>query len=44
GFKNRVFKTLESVIDQLQTTIQGLHWSDLKSIVHREWTSRLFDF
>lgn len=44
GFKNKVFKTLEEVIDKLQEVIQNLHWSDLKSIVHREWIFSDFEF
>lgn len=44
GFKNRVFKTLDEVIDKLQSVIQVLHWSDLKTIVQRKWTSAIFDF
>ena len=34
GFKNKVFKTLEDVIDKLQEVILSLHWSVLKSIVN----------
>ena len=37
GFKNRAFKTLEAVIDQLQEVIQGLDRFTLKSIVRRDW-------
>lgn len=37
GFKNRAFKTLEVVIDQLQEVIQGLDRFTLKSIVRRDW-------
>lgn len=44
GFKNRAFKTLDDVIDKLQSVIQALHWSDLKTIVQRKWTSAIFDF
>ncbi|MGT2927861.1 IS630 family transposase, partial [Streptococcus danieliae] len=44
GFKNKAFKTLEEVIDKLQEVIQNLHWSDLKSIVHREWLFSDFEF
>lgn len=36
GFKNRAFKTLDDVIDKLQSVIQALHWSDLKTIVQRK--------
>ncbi len=44
GFKNRTFKTLDDVIDKLQSVIQALHWSELKTIVQRKWTSAIFDF
>lgn len=44
GFKNKAFKTLDNVIDKLQEVIQNLHWSDLKSIVYREWLYSDFDF
>lgn len=44
GFKNKAFKTLEDVMDKLQEVIQSLHWSDLKSIVHREWIFSDFEF
>lgn len=37
GFKNKVFSSLEAVIDQLQTVIRSLHWEDLKTIVRRQW-------
>lgn len=39
GFKNKAFKTLDEVIDNLQEVIRGLHWSELKPIVHRSWIS-----
>ncbi len=39
GFKNKMFKTLNEVIDKLQEVIKSLHWSVLKSIVHRSWIS-----
>lgn len=42
GFKNKAFKTLEEVIDKLQEAIQELHWSVLKSIVKRKWTSDIY--
>ncbi|MGT2713950.1 IS630 family transposase, partial [Streptococcus pluranimalium] len=38
------FRTLDDVIDKLQSVIQSLHWSDLKTIVQRKWTSAIFDF
>ncbi|EHI73472.1 transposase [Streptococcus criceti] len=44
GFKNRMFRSLNDVIDKLQEVIRGLHWSTLKSIVRRNWTSAIFDF
>ncbi len=40
GFKNKAFKSLNEVIDKLQEVIQGLDWSILKSIVHRNWIFR----
>lgn len=42
GFKNKVFKTLEEVIDKLQEVILSLHWSVLKSIVNRRWTRDIY--
>ncbi|WP_172922866.1 transposase, partial [Streptococcus sp. 4155] len=36
GFKNKVFQTLEAVIDKLQEVIQGLEKSVLKSTVSRQ--------
>lgn len=44
GFKNKVFKTLNEVIDKLEEVIQTLTAYQLKSIVHRDWTSAIFDF
>lgn len=44
GFKNKVFKTLNEVIDKLQEVIQSLSSTQLRSIVHREWASAIFDF
>lgn len=38
GFKNKVFKTLNEVIDKLEEVIQTLTAYQLKSIVHRDWT------
>lgn len=29
GFKNKMFKTLNEVIDKLQEVIRGLHWTVL---------------
>ncbi|MHB9782893.1 IS630 family transposase, partial [Streptococcus sp. 10F2] len=37
-------KTLNEVIDKLQEVIQSLSSTQLRSIVHREWTSAIFDF
>ncbi|NQN51130.1 IS630 family transposase, partial [Streptococcus suis] len=44
GFKNKVFRTLNEVIDKLEEVIQTLTAYQLKSIVHRDWTSVIFDF
>ncbi len=44
GFKNKIFRTLNEVIDKLQEVIQSLSTSQLKSIVHREWAAVIFDF
>lgn len=44
GFKNKVFKTLNEVIDKLEEVIQNLTDYQLKSIVLRDWTSAIFDF
>lgn len=41
GFKNKVFTTLNVVIDKLQEVIQTLAACQLKSIVRRDWTSVL---
>lgn len=35
GFKNKVFRTLNEVIDRLQEIIQTASSCQLKSIVHR---------
>lgn len=43
GFKNKIFRTLNEVIDKLQEVIQNLSTSQLKSIVHREWATAIFD-
>lgn len=37
GFVNRVFQTLEKVVDRLCEVIQGLTKSDVKSITHAAW-------
>lgn len=39
GFKNKMFKTLNEVIDKLQEVIRSLHWTVLNSIVHRNCIS-----
>ena len=39
GFEKKMFKTLNEVIDKLQEVIRSLHWTVLKSIVHRSWIS-----
>lgn len=36
GFKNKVFRILNEVIDKLQEVIQTLSSCQLKSIVHRK--------
>ena len=43
GFKNKMFKTLNEVIEKLQEVFQSLHWSTLKSIVRRKWVATSFD-
>ncbi|HET4957127.1 TPA: IS630 family transposase, partial [Streptococcus pneumoniae] len=35
GFKNKAFRTLEDVMNQLQDVIQGLEKEVIKSIVNR---------
>ena len=37
GFKNKAFKTLNQVIDQLERIIQTLSANTLRTIVHRKW-------
>ncbi|WP_203664751.1 transposase [Lacticaseibacillus sp. 53-4] len=37
GFVNRVFQTLEKVVDRLCEVIQGLTKSDVKSFTHTAW-------
>lgn len=37
GFKNELFKTLDSVVCRLCDTIIGMSKSTVKSITHREW-------
>ena len=44
GFKNKVFKALNEVIDKLEEVIETLSSAQLKSIVHRDRTSAIFDF
>lgn len=44
GFKNKVFKTLNEVIDKLEEVVQTLSSAQLKSIVPRDWTSAICDF
>ena len=39
-----IAKTLNEVIDKLEEVIQTLTAYQLKSIVHRDWTSAIFDF
>ena len=41
GFKNKAFRTLEDVMNQLQDVIQGLEKEVIKSIVNRRWTRML---
>jgi transposase len=43
GFKNKAFKFLLAVIDQLEKVIRGLSKECLKSIVNRQWTNAIFD-
>ena len=43
GFKNKTFRTLEDVMNQLQDVIQGLEKEVIKSIVNRRWTRMLFE-
>ncbi|MDG7388520.1 IS630 family transposase [Streptococcus pneumoniae] len=43
GFKNKAFRTLEDVMNQLQDIIQGLEKEVIKSIVNRKWTRMLFE-
>ncbi|NQI35095.1 IS630 family transposase, partial [Streptococcus suis] len=44
GFKNKLFRSLNEVIDKLQEVIQNLSPSQLKSIVRRDWSLAIFDF
>lgn len=44
GFNNKVFRTLNEIIDSLQEMIQTLSPSQLKSIAHRDWITIIFDF
>ncbi|EHD49820.1 glycyl-tRNA synthetase subunit alpha [Streptococcus pneumoniae 6901-05] len=41
GFKNKAFRTLEDVMNQLQDVIQGLEKEVIKSIVNRRWNRML---
>ncbi|HEW6303093.1 TPA: IS630 family transposase [Streptococcus pneumoniae] len=43
GFKNKAFRTLEDVMNQLQDVIQGLEKEVIKPIVNRRWTRMLFE-
>ena len=43
GFKNKAFRTLEDVMNQLQDVIQGLEKEVIKSIVNRRWIKILFE-
>ncbi|VLO53298.1 transposase family protein [Streptococcus pneumoniae] len=43
GFKNKAFRILEDVMNQLQDVIQGLEKEVIKSIVNRRWTRMLFE-
>lgn len=42
GFKNKAFKSLLAVMDQLEEVIRGLTAECLKSIVNRQWTNAIF--
>jgi len=37
GFNNRLFKTLDDVVDKLCDTIKNLQNETIKSICHRNW-------
>ncbi|HET1878616.1 TPA: IS630 family transposase, partial [Streptococcus pneumoniae] len=43
GFKNKAFRTLEDVMNQLQDVIQGLEKEVIKSIGNRRWNRMLFE-
>ncbi|MBW8116918.1 IS630 family transposase [Streptococcus pseudopneumoniae] len=43
GFKNKAFRTLKDVMNQLQDVIQGLEKEVITSIVNRRWTRMLFE-
>ncbi|VJB86124.1 transposase family protein [Streptococcus pneumoniae] len=43
GFKNKAFRTLEDIMNQLQDVIQGLGKEVIKSIVNRRWNRMLFE-
>lgn len=42
GFANRIFSTLDQVMDQLCSTINTLTSKRIKSITHREWILNAF--
>ncbi|NQP19031.1 hypothetical protein HO928_04485 [Streptococcus suis] len=44
GFQNKIFRSLNEVIDKLQEVIKNLSPSQLKSIVRRDWSLAIFDF
>ena len=44
GFKNKIFRSLNEVIDKLQEVIQNLSPSQLKSIARRDWSLAIFEF
>ncbi len=43
GFKNRIFHSLEDVVEQLCEVIRGLKPSTIKSITGRQWILDCFD-
>ncbi|HFI2666662.1 TPA: IS630 family transposase, partial [Streptococcus suis] len=44
GFKNKIFRSLNEIIDKLQEVIQNLSPSQLKSIARRDWSLAIFEF
>ncbi|HET1663598.1 TPA: IS630 family transposase, partial [Streptococcus pneumoniae] len=42
-FKNKAFRTLEDVMNQLQDIMQELEKEVIKSIVNRRWIRMLFE-